>query len=161
MEYRKIDNLVFENAQIMFRNFSGRETKFNKTGNRNFCVIIPDHDIAQKLLDDQWNVKVLAPRDEDEKPKYYLQISVGYNYNPPKVYMHSGKNVTELDEDTIGELDYAEIRSVDLSVRPYQWEVNGKNGVKGYLKTMHIVVEEDEFADKYAEEDISDEVPFR
>lgn len=141
-------NLVVENARIAFRNFSGKESKFNRAGNRNFCVIF-DKETGEDLSNQGWNMGILQARDENEDPAYRLQVSVAFGKIPPKVYMVVGKKKTLLDEDTVGNLDFAEIENVDVVIRPYNWEVNGKTGVKAYVHTMYVEIRQDTFASKY------------
>ena len=142
------NNIVIENAQLVFRNFSGKEGQFNTKGNRNFCVLIDD-EAAQEMETDGWNIRRLKPKDENEKPQPYLPVAVSYGNIPPKIVLVTQKGKTQLDEESVNVLDWAEISSVDLIIRPYNWEVRGAKGVKGYVKSMYVTIQEDEFESKY------------
>lgn len=145
-----------ENARLIFRNFEGREEKYNRKGDRNFGLIIEDSEVAQQLAEDGWNIKELTPKnndDYDDTPEviYWLPVTVRFDNVPPKVMLVTRRKKTRLNEGNINTVDYANIAKVDLTVTPYDWEVNGKSGTKAYLQTMYVTINEDEFADKYAD----------
>ena len=161
MSNERIPNLSVGNARIIFRNFAGKESKFNPQGKRNFCLLL-DYDSAESLKEQGWNVKYLTPRDQDDDPQPYIQVAVAFENYPPSVYLISGGKKTKLDEDTVSVLDYAEIENVDLIINPSRWEVSGKSGVKAYLKTMYVTIVENEFEKKYRDMDDSSDgdLPF-
>lgn len=154
---------MFENCKIIFRNFAGEQSQYNRAGDRNFCVIIEDSEVAKRLKDDGWNIKYLPPLDDGEEETAYLPVAVSFANVPPNVVLISSKGRTHLDESTIAMLDYAEIEKVDLIVNPYNWSVNGKSGVKAYVKTMYVIIREDALVRKYSELDTNDpssDLPF-
>lgn len=153
----RVSNIVIENAKIIFRNFRGEETPFNRKGTRTFSVLIEDPDFAEKLRVDGWNVKLLKPRDEDDEPRFHLSVRVNFDKIPPAIYLVTRKKKTRITADTVELLDQADITNVDLAIQPSYWEVQGKSGIKAYLKTMYVTIEEDEFADKYADEEFPEE----
>lgn len=145
--------LEIPNAHIFYRNFSGVEKKYNPAGNRNFCVEIPEDatidntPLYQVLLEEGWNVRLMPPRNEGDAPMHYIQVNVSYKNVPPNIWMIAGRRKTRLDEGSVDSLDYAEIKTVDLVINPYNWE---PGRVKAYLKTMYIEIVQDAFADKWA-----------
>lgn len=163
MARNNVPNVSIENAKIRFRNFTGEPTKFNKAGGKRTFSVVLDPEMAQKLEEDGWNVKVWEPEGADE-PVYHLPVEASYNLYPPKVFMVSGNKKTLLTEDTIAALQYAEFSNVDLIIRPYCWEVQGKSGVKAYVKSMYVAIVEDEFEKKYRDLDDDEtddgELPF-
>ena len=145
--------LQIDDARIRFRNFSGIASKFNREGDRNFSLIIPNQEIADRLIADGWNVKIKPPRDEDEDPFMLMKVKVKFNDRGPIVYLKTGNRQNRLDEETIGLLDSIDILSVDMDIRPYDWEVSGKTGRTAYLQSMRVHQGiTDRFADEYPEE---------
>lgn len=144
--------LVLEDRKIVFRNFSGLEGQYNAAGDRNFNVLLtPDE--AEAMIRDGWNVKFLKPREEGDEPQPRLEVSVRFNTKgqPPQVVLITSRGRNNLTEDMVGLLDWAEITHVDMIVRPYQWEVGGRTGVKAYLKSIYVTIREDPLELKYAD----------
>ena len=163
MAKNNIENIKIENARIVFRNLSGKPDKFNpQGGKRSFSVVIEDPEFANELKREGWNIKQFNPSpDSDEEPAHFISVKVSYNNIPPHIYLCTSKNKTLLNEDTVGQLDYAEISNVDIVITPYQYEMSGRSGISAYVKTMYVTVVEDEFASKYEYHDLDDEeIPF-
>lgn len=141
--------LQIDDARIIHRNFAGVGSKFNREGDRNFSLVIEDQDIADKLIEEGWNVKIKEPREEGDVPFMFLPVKVKFNDRGPSIYLKSGPtNCVRLDEDTIDCLDNVDILSVDLDIRPYDWEVNGKVGRTAYLQSIYVTQEVDRFAER-------------
>ena len=147
---RYIPNLEIEHAHIIYRNFKGEAGKYNKEGERGFSVVIDDPQLIDELMDEGWPLKPLKKRDPDDPQHYHLQVKVGFEKYPPDIFMITRSRNEKLDEGSVASLDYAELRNVDLVIRPRQWEDDAGNmRVKAYLKEMYAVIEESRFAERY------------
>lgn len=148
-----IKKLHIENARIIFRNFSGKPSQFNRDGKRSFSVVLT-LDEAKEYEQVGWRIKYLRPREPGDAPTPVLNVNVRYHaQNPernPKLYTISGRKKTLLDERTVGMLDYADISNIDLLISPYRYSVpsTGESGVSAYLQEGYFVLE-DYFGGKY------------
>ena len=146
--------LQIDDARIIYRNFAGRGDKYNREGDRNFAVIIPDQDMCDALVNEGWNVKIKPPREDGDTPFMYLPVKVKFNDRGPNAYLMSGRRMNRLSEDTIKCLDDVDIAGVDLDIRPYNWEINGKEGRTAYLQSIKVVQRiDDRFSKEYDEQE--------
>lgn len=143
-------NVVMENVEIIWPNFSGEERPMNSAGQRNFCIVL-DQETGSNLAKDGWNVKTRDPREEGDEELITLQVKIKYKIKPPKIYMITSTGRTLLDEGLVGVLDSVEFKQVDIIFRPYDWEVGDKSGTAAYLKTMFVTIDEDPLELKYAQ----------
>lgn len=144
-----IPNVTIEGATILFRNFSGKEGTYNREGDRNFALLLDPEDAAN-MERDGWNVKFLKPREDGDEPQPYIQVSVKFGQRPPRLVLITSRGRTNIDEEAAPILDWLDIENADVIIRPYEWSVNGKSGVKAYMQALYITAREDELERKYA-----------
>lgn len=151
-------SLLIRGANIFYRNFEGRELRYNAKGDRNFCVEL-DPKTAEMLAADRWNIKTKDPRDEGDEGSPFVQVKVQWSrQHAPQIYLVTTLNGqrhkrTRITEDLVDLLDSVEIANVDLIIRPREWDDNGRPRIKAYLKSLYITVVEDELEAEYAELD--------
>lgn len=147
------DILQIDDARIIFRNFSGEGSKFNRAGDRNFALLIDDERIANALIERGWNVKIKAPREDGDSPFMYMPVKIKFTEFGPSAYLTTGRKMNRLDEGSIDVLDKIDILNVDLDIRPYDWEMNGDTGRSAYLQSIHVTQRiDDRFASRYEEQ---------
>ena len=144
--YAPRDILQIDDARIIYRNFAGRGDKYNREGDRNFAVVIPDEEMANELTTLGWNVKIKPPREDGDMPFMFLPVKVKFNDRGPNVYLKTGDVQNKLDEESVGLLDNIDIIGVDLDIRPFDWDVNGKQGRTAYLQSIRVIQDVDRFA---------------
>lgn len=139
--------LQIDDARITYRNFSGAPGPYNREGDRNFSLILPpDTELLDRLQAEGWSIKVKPPRNEDEDIRALLPVKIKVTDRGPNVYLKSGNNLIKLDADRMSILDNIDILSVDLDIRPYDWEMNGKSGRTAYLQSIRVTQRIDRFA---------------
>ena len=144
-----------DGRNMRFRNFAGKAGQFNMEGDRNFCLLL-NPNVADDMQKEGFNIRYLNPRDDRDDPVPYVQVKLKYHDragNPlrgPKIVQVTRRGKTEIHEDTVSNLDWAEIEKFDISINPRPYEnINGRSGVTAYLKTLYVTISEDDFEDHY------------
>lgn len=148
-----VNNINIEGAMIIWKNFSGERDKFNP-GKRGFSVVIDDTVMVDELRQEGWNVKdrPLQEGADDSEQEWTLPVKLNMN-RYTQVWLIVGNHKTLLDEDTVSQLDVVDIVNCDISIRPYEWEMNGRTGITAYVDSMYVTIRENKFAEKYADLD--------
>lgn len=148
-----VNNINIEGAMIIWKNFSGERDKFNP-GKRGFSVVIDDTVMADELRQEGWNVKdrPLQEGADDSEQEWTLPVKLNMN-RYTQVWLIVGNHKTLLDEDTVSQLDVVDIVNCDISIRPYEWEMNGRTGITAYVDSMYVTIRENKFTEKYADLD--------
>lgn len=141
-----------DDARIIFRNLAGKGNDYNRAGDRNFALVIPTEELANEFAERGWNVRERASKVPDGDPLRYITIKVRFDAHGPAVYLQSGRNRQKLTEDEVGRIDILDITSVDLDIRPYDWDRNGRSGRSAYLQNMLVVQRVDRFAQRFLDE---------
>lgn len=146
------DTVKIYNAYILpgkWRNFAGEKNRYNQNGLSVFNIRFSEEQ-GRELEDCGWPVKWDEPREEGDIPQPRLQISFRFDMYPPEIYqMNSNGDMERLSEDGISNLDWADIDYANLTLHGSHWEVNGKCGIKPYLKRMCVWIDEDDIFERH------------
>lgn len=151
----RVPNIVINNARLIFCNFSGAPEKYSRNPGRHFGVVIDDPEQAAALAEEGWNVKTFIPKHQEEGENiviHFIDVKISFDVVPPTIKLVTNNKPVAIGEEELDTLDNVRINSAKVAIRPYCWEVDGKSGIKGYLKTLYLEIERDEFAYLYDDE---------
>ena len=150
----KIENLT--NRNLIYRNFSGKPSQYNKDGARKFTLVIDDMETAQRIASYGWNVKMRPSKNDGEEPFCTLDVRIrlDLDFARPKIKQFTRNNSIWITEDNIGNFDDVEFERVDLVLRQYVWKnMKGETGVSAQLAEMYAKIAEGVLEAKWAEEE--------
>lgn len=123
-------------CRIINKNFSGE--KFGKGGGSTFCMLVPDEETKDMLMDRGWEVRVRPPREAGQNPFMFLPIKIKFNDFGPAIYLKSGSRPLEkLTENRVkNDLDRISIECVDMDISQF---VNPERGTRtAWLQEMKV-----------------------
>lgn len=175
MAYTKRNMLEIENAQILFPNFAGREKTaivngrqkiVNEAGKRNFNVAldpeksdiywngerVTNPDFGQELANLGFNVIVRPGKEEGDPVQYRLPVAISYGpERSPMLYLVTNEKKVLLDEESVGNLDYADIIRANVVINNGRSYISnsGEEKVKAWCNEGYFIIARSRFADMY------------
>lgn len=149
--------VTIEGTRLMFRNFAGAKTQYNREGDRNFHVVI-DAETAAKMDKDDWFIKVNAPKNEGDDTIYTIKVRIGEKDEPPVYVIGENKKPIRLHKAQFKRIDRLNIINVDVVFHQANgtFEYQGREYHSAYLDKIYINILEDDLDKKYG---IYDETP--
>lgn len=158
---------AFEGVRLIFKNFKGERSKYNKEGARSFHMAI-DHELAAELVELGYNVKYpkpnpdIDPEQDTRLPRLEVTVSSEHDFIKPnvRIFMVDGDNVTRIPNNDLTQIDMLDTMALgecDIQVNPYRWVMDEgtefeQSGIKCYLSNAYITIDNrhvDAFASKY------------
>lgn len=168
MAFNDLKSLTLENANIRFRNFSGKEDQWGNEY-RTFNVDIPD-ELVPELEKASWPVKAYKVREEGDKPQYFIKVRASFKYEDksPEVILITDKGrKIKIKEEGIHKLDSYVLTDIDMTLVPSfrRDRATGKwvDTPTIYLSEFYAKLVESKLAKKYGafdEDEESDEEPW-
>ena len=170
---------TFEHIRVGMKNFAGKESMYNKPGNRNFCIFFDSADDLAKELEkdlgrngDAWNIKWSKP-DEDGDSVAYLQCNLNVDTRfPPTIWLIPDSDmsrhtvITKENQSILDTFDWIDIvdNCVDITIRPYDWQYKDqpeRHGRKCMVDQLYVIYHMSELEAKYSgRPDTNEPVPF-
>lgn len=140
MEYKINGQLIeISNAKILWKNFTGKLGFYNKEGGRDFCLLLSDDASVNFFKQNGYSVAVKSSGVEVGEFIRYLKVKMKFNNGKPIIILKSNNKIIRVDENLVSVLDSIKIKSVDMSIKPYHWELpNGEHGQIAYLNSMTV-----------------------
>lgn len=140
MEYKINEQLIeINNAKILWKNFTGVSGFYDKEGGRNFCLVLPDDASVNFFEQNGYSVAIKSSGVEVREFIRYLKVKLKFNNGEPTIILESNNKTIRVDENLVSVLDFIKIKSIDMSIKPYHWELpNGEHGQIAYLNSMTV-----------------------
>lgn len=169
-----MERLTLHGVQLRSRNFTGIEKEMNNKGDRNVLIVLSDEhardlgfedktDMFNCLKADDWAIKRFNATEEHPDPDCFIKARpVYFDNEKSNIFLKTENGKSRLlTADSVGCLDGdIEILNVDVILNKHFYRKNGREGYNVRIKSMEVVIREDEISARNSIMDYEEELPF-